>query len=157
MKILINLYICMFIIIIFIISMTNKSVMNFLYVNKISVCLSGCIAPGVITGLGARPPCPIRSDHQTTGLTLTTGVWEACTKRRGASNMNIHYDLTALLTVVWRSHSGQIVWAAGAGQGGGGGGSELIAHNAISRSLPVADNWMDEDAPAQRPLSHHVP
>ena len=30
----------------------------------------------------------------------------------GASNMNIHYDITGLLTVVWRSHSGQIVWAA---------------------------------------------
>ena len=30
----------------------------------------------------------------------------------GASNMNIHYDVTGLLTVVWRSHSGQIVWAA---------------------------------------------
>ena len=57
-------------------------------------------------------PSPIRSDYQTTGLTLTTGVWGACTKRRGASNMNIHYDVTGLLTVVWRSHSGQIVWAA---------------------------------------------
>ena len=70
---------------------------------------------------GDHPPCPIRSDHQTTGLTLTTGVWEACKKRRGASNRNIHYDVTGLLTVVWRSHSGQIV-------GQGGGGSELIAH-----------------------------
>ena len=37
----------------------------------------------------------------------------------GASNMNIHYDVTGLLTVVWRSHSGQIVWAARIGQGGG--------------------------------------
>ena len=26
--------------------------------------------------------------------------------------MNIHYDVTCLLTAVWRSHSGQIVWAA---------------------------------------------
>ena len=31
---------------------------------------------------------------------------------RGASNMNIHYDVTGLLTAMWRSHSGQIVWAA---------------------------------------------
>ena len=52
------------------------------------------------------------SGQTTTGLTLTTGVWEACTKRRGASNINIHYDVTGLLTAVWRSHSGQIVWAA---------------------------------------------
>ena len=65
-----------------------------------------------------NPPCPIRTDHRTTySPTLTTGVWEACTKRRGASNMNIHYDVTGLLTVVWRSHSGQIVWSA---WGGGG-------------------------------------
>ena len=54
-------------------------------------------------------------------------------KGGGASNMNIHYDVTSLLTVVWRSQSGQIVWPAGVGQGRGG-----------SRSLPVADNWIDE-------------
>ena len=57
-------------------------------------------------------PCRIRSDRQTTSLTLTTGVCEAGTKMRGASNMNIHYDVTGLLTAAWRSHSGQIVWAA---------------------------------------------
>ena len=34
--------------------------------------------------------------------------------------MNIHYDVTGLLTVVWRSHSGQIVWPAGVGQERGG-------------------------------------
>ena len=55
------------------------------------------------------PPCRIRSDRQTTSLTLTTGVCEAGTKMRGASNMNIHYDVTGLLTAAWRSHSGQIV------------------------------------------------
>ena len=38
----------------------------------------------------------------------------------GASIMNIHYDVILLLTVVWRSHSGQIVWPAGVGQGRGG-------------------------------------
>ena len=59
-----------------------------------------------------HPPCRIRSDHQTTSLTLTTGVCETGTKMRGASNMNIHYDVTGLLTAAWRSHSGQIVWAA---------------------------------------------
>ena len=34
--------------------------------------------------------------------------------------MNIHYDVTGLLTVVWRSHSGQIVREEG--------GSIFIAH-----------------------------
>ena len=38
----------------------------------------------------------------------------------GASIMNIHYDVTGLLTVVWGSHSGQVVWPAGVGQGTGG-------------------------------------
>ena len=47
-------------------------------------------------------------------------VCEAGTKRRGASNMNIHYDVTGLLTAVWRSHSGQIVWAAWISRAGGG-------------------------------------
>ena len=63
-------------------------------------------------GKGVPPSCRIRSDRQTTSLTLTTGVCEAGTKMRGASNMNIHYDVTGLLTAVWRSHSGRIVWAA---------------------------------------------
>ena len=58
------------------------------------------------------PPCRIRYDRQTTSLTLTTGVCEAGTKIRGASNMNIHYDVTGLLTAAWRSQSGRIVWAA---------------------------------------------
>ena len=40
-------------------------------------------------------------------------IWrDTGTKMRGASNKNIHYDVTFLLTAVWRSHSGQIVWAA---------------------------------------------
>ena len=38
----------------------------------------------------------------------------------GTSIMNIHYGVTGLLTVAWRSHSGQIVWPAGVGQGRGG-------------------------------------
>ena len=89
-------------------------------------------------------PCPVRSDRQTTSLTLTTGVCEACTKRRGGSNMNNHYDVIGLLTVVWRSHSGQIVWPAGVGQERGG----FWIHNTYTwypGSLPVADNWIDED------------
>ena len=40
--------------------------------------------------------------------------------------MNIHYDVTGLLTVVWRSHSGQIVWPQELAREEGG--SELIAH-----------------------------
>ena len=61
---------------------------------------------------GILPYPTIRSDRQTTSLTLTTGVCEAGTKRRGASKINIDCDVTGLLTAVWRSHSGQIVWAA---------------------------------------------
>ena len=49
---------------------------------------------------GRHPSCRIRSDRQTTSLTLTTGVCEAGTKMRGVSNMNrpIHYDVTVLFT-----------------------------------------------------------
>ena len=53
------------------------------------------------------------------GLTVRLPVWpwqQVCVKRVRkwgvASNMNIHYDVTGLLTAAWRSHSGQIVWAA---------------------------------------------
>ena len=56
----------------------------------------------VVSGLTVRLP-----DYQ-----QTTGVCEAGRKMRGASNMNINYDVTDLLTAAWRSHSGQIVWAA---------------------------------------------
>ena len=42
--------------------------------------------------------CHIRCDSQTTGLTLATGVCESCTKWRCTSNMNIHYDVTGLLS-----------------------------------------------------------
>ena len=55
----------------------------------------------------------IRSDSQTTGLTLTTGAPYSCTNGRGCEQYEyIHFDVISLLTVVWRSHSGQIVWAA---------------------------------------------
>ena len=47
-------------------------------------------------------------------------------KGGGASYMNTHYDVIGLLTVVWRSHSGQIVWPQELGREEGG--SELIAH-----------------------------
>ena len=83
------------------------------------------------------------------GQTVRLPVWprqQVCLRPvrngRGASIMNIHYDVTGLLTVVWGSHSGQIVWLAGVGQGRGG--SELIAHipdieeSAGSRQL---DRW----------------
>ena len=49
-----------------------------------------------------EPSCRIRFDSQTNGLTLTTGVRWICTKRRCASNMNIHYDVTGLLSAVWK-------------------------------------------------------
>ena len=47
--------------------------------------------------------------------------------------MNIHYDVTGLLTVVWRSHSGQIVWPAGVGQGRG----EFSTHSTYTRSHAI--------------------
>ena len=49
-------------------------------------------------------------------------------KGGGASNMNIHYDVTGLLTVVWRSHSVRLSGLQQLGREEGGGGSELIAH-----------------------------
>ena len=83
------------------------------------------------------------------GQTVRLPVWpwqQVCVRLvrngGGASIMNIHYDVTGWLTVVWRSHSGQIVWPAGVGQGRGG--SKHIAHirdikeSAGSRQL---DRW----------------
>ena len=69
---------------------------------------------------------------------------------RGASKMNIHYDVTGLLTAVWRSHSGQIVWAAWincelAREEEGGGGFWTHSTYRVIQVLPVADNWIDED------------
>ena len=78
-------------------------------VQKIRLFDQGALA---MTCFDTVSSCRIRSDRQTTSPTLTTGVCEAGTKMRGASNMNIHYDVTCLLTAVWRSHSGQIVWVA---------------------------------------------
>ena len=84
-----------------------------------------------------RPSCPVWPCKEVRLTDVRTGG--------DASNMNIHYDVTGLLTVVWRSHSGQIVRAAWICQGGGGGeGSELVAHirdiqeSAGSRQL---DRW----------------
>ena len=60
----------------------------------------------------------------------------------GAGSMNIHYDVTGLLTVAWRSHSGEIVWAAWIGQDGGG--SELIAHIRVIQECACSrqlDRW----------------
>ena len=67
----------------------------------------------------------IRSDSQTTGLTLTTGVWESCRERRGASNMNIHYDVTGLLSEVCKVtlSSTCVACLSWPGRRGGGGGS----------------------------------
>ena len=74
--------------------------------------IRGTTRPIAASNAMEESPCRIRSDRQTTSLTLTTGVCEAGTKMRGATNMNIHYDVTGLLTAAWRSHSGRIVWAA---------------------------------------------
>ena len=71
-----------------------------------------------------------RSDSQTTGLILTTGVLWRCTKRTGANNMNIHYDVTGLLSAVGKVCQG-------------GGGSYTHSTCVISRSLSVEDNWID--------------
>ena len=83
--------------------------------------------------------CRIQCDSQTTGLILTTGVGDSFTKRRGVSNMNIHYDVSGLLS--GRSHSGRLVWVVWVGQGGGGGGSYThmrdIKESVGSRQLDV--------------------
>ena len=48
--------------------------------------------PLVLQGLSrsniakSSTPCPVRSDRQTTSLTLTTGVCKACTKWRGCEH-----------------------------------------------------------------------
>ena len=61
--------------------------------------------------------------------------------------MNIHYDVTGLQTAAWRSHSGQIVWAAwiNCELAREERGSELIENIRVIQVLPVADNWIDED------------
>ena len=87
--------------------------------------------------------CHLRSDSHTTGLTLTTGVLWSCTKRKGASNMNIHYDITSLLSAVWKVNLSRLSELAREE----GGGRILIAHMLISRCLLVY-NWIDEDGQA---------
>ena len=78
------------------------------------------------------------------GLTVRLPVWPwqqvrlmAVRTGGGASNMNIHYDVTGLLTVVWRSHSGQIVWAAWIGHGGGG----FWTHSTYTLYPGQLDRW----------------
>ena len=90
-------------------------------------------------------------------------AWK-CTRRRGSSNTNIHYDVTGLLSAVWtvtlRSTClGCLSWPGRRGVGHTQvnlsglseldrveGGRILIAHIClISRSLPVADNLVDAD------------
>ena len=61
------------------------------------------------------------------GRTLTTSVRENCTKRKGASNMNIHHDVTGLLSAVWKvtlrsACLGRLSWPARRG------GCIFIAH-----------------------------
>ena len=51
----------------------------------------------IVLGSLGDPPCPIRSDSQTTGLTLTTEVPYSCMNGRVANNIYIHYDVTGLL------------------------------------------------------------
>ena len=72
--------------------------------------------------------CRIWSDSQTTGLTLPTGVRESCTKRRGASNMNIHYDVTGLLSAVWKVTLRSTCQHRFPVLAEGGGGRILIVH-----------------------------
>ena len=67
-----------------------------LFCVTIALQFTHCTATDLYTSCPS--PCRIRSDRQTTSLTLTTGVCEAGTRMRGASNMNIHYDVTGLLT-----------------------------------------------------------
>ena len=83
------------------------------------------------------------------GLTVRLPVWPWQQVRLtvvwmggDASNMIIHHDVTGLLTVVWRSLSGQIVWAAKIGQGGGGlCVKDLVIITGPDTWLPVFEEW----------------
>ena len=86
---------------------------------------------------GMFSSCRIRSDSKTTGLTLTTGVRWICMKRRDASNMNIHYGFTGLLSAVWKvtlksTCLGCLSWP----------GKRGVVYS--SRCLPVPGNLIDE-------------
>ena len=120
----------------------------YIYCNKNyirSTCIL-CITFTILRRLwtfGEEPPCPVRSDRQTTSLTLTTGVCEACTKWRGCEHHE--YSLWRRrftdcgLEVTLRSDC--LACRSWAGKRGG---SELIAHirdikeSAGSRQL---DRW----------------
>ena len=94
------------------------------------------------------PPCPVRSDRQTTSLTLTTGVCEACTKRRGCEHHEYslwrHRFTDCCVEVTLSSEGLQKL-------GREEGDSELIAHirdikeSVGSRQL---DRWRCEDPAA---------
>ena len=75
-----------------------------------------------------HPPCPIRSDRQTTSLTLTTGAPYSCTNGRGCEPheyaLSRHRFTDCSVEVTLRSDClGCLNWP-----GRRGGGSELIAH-----------------------------
>ena len=61
---------------------------------------------------------------------------QCLTTRRGASNINIHHDVTDLLSAVWKVTLRSTCLCCLSWPG------IRIAH---MRDLPVADNWMDED------------
>ena len=69
---------------------------------------------------------------------------EAGTKSRGASNMNIHCDRFTDCNVEITLGSDCLGCLNWPGRGGGGVLSSKHIY-VISRSLPVADNWIDED------------
>ena len=64
--------------------------------------------------------------------------------------MNIHYDVTSLLTAggghtqvrLFGPHESTVNWP---GRRREEEGSELLAHIQVIQVLPVADNWIDED------------
>ena len=49
-----------------------------------------------------RPCLSLDTGSVEESLRVGNGVRESCTKRTGASNMNIHYDVTSLLSAVWK-------------------------------------------------------
>ena len=61
-------------------------------------------ARNLIVDLGLVEMAISTNPHFATfGLTVRkTGVCEICMKRRGASNMDIHYDVIGLLSAVWK-------------------------------------------------------
>ena len=90
--------------------------------------------------VAVKAPCPIRSDRQTTSLTLTTGAPYICTNRRGCEQHEYSFwphrftDCSVEVRLFGLPEMAREE-----------GGSELIAHMCDIQES-AGDNWIDEDA-----------